>query len=336
MISNGLQENIAYIKIMNLLSNRPLDINIETYSFCPMKCVFCCNRIYTRDRNLMSLKLFEKIIREYCDLFNGGAIGIGAMQSDFLSDPLLLKRIEILKKYKRKLYVYSTTPLITCHKYTDEELIEILRVFDYLEISIEGHDEESYYKMTGVKGFHMLQEQLIRIERLKIQKHIQCHLKLSFRTYNVKELKKSDFYKTTSARYKNIEIKDSFFSWFGSIKKQDLVVGSKLILKNNLEKNQNCAVPYATLAVQADGKVIGCGCIDWLEKYVVGDCKRQNLKEIWKSKKAQAFRNAFRRGKLPSICKECGLYVTTRDAFAKKELINYRPMDGIYYNINKF
>lgn len=95
----------------------------------------------------------------------------------------------------------------------------------------------------------------------------------------------------------------------------------------------NCAVPYATLAVQASGKVVGCGCIDWLDKYVIGDCKRQNLKDIWKSHKAYRFRNVFRLKKLPSICRECGLYISVTDAFARERLLHYKPLDGLYYNV---
>ena len=56
---------------------------------------------------------------------------------------------------------------------------------------------------------------------------------------------------------------------------------------------ENCVVPNATLAIQANGKAVGCGCIDWLEKYVIGDTNKNTLKEIWTSPKAIKFRNAF-------------------------------------------
>ena len=336
MKDKGLLDIGAYLKIRFLLWKRPLDINIETYAFCPMKCVFCCNRKFDRKRSLMSVELFEKIVREYCVIFGGGAVGIGAMQSDFLSDPLLLERIKILKRYKKYLYVYSTTPLISCGKYTDEELTEILRVFDYLEISVEGHDEESYRRMSGINGFHMLEKQLERVERLSRENHINCYLKFGFRTYDKKALVSSGFYRKIITRHrKDTDIKDKFFDWFGSIKKEDLIDGSKLIIKDNTKERENCAVPYATLAVQANGKVVGCGCIDWLEKYVIGDCRKERLDLIWRSRKARRFRNAFRRGELPGICRKCGLYISETAAFAKKELIDYKPMDGVYYNIRE-
>ena len=334
MKNKDFLDMIAYGKIMHLLRKRPLDINIETYAFCPMKCVFCCNRKYDRKHSLMSIRLFEKIVKEYCNLFGGGALGIGAMQSEFLSDPLLLERIKVLKRYKKKLYVYSTTPLITCAKYTDKELLDILKVFDYLEISVEGHNKETYFKMSGINGFSTLENQLNRVERLLSENRLNCYLKFAFRTYDKKELISSRFYKDIVLQHRNnIDIKDRFFTWFGSIKKEDLLPGANLIIKENTKERKNCAVPYATLAVQADGKVIGCGCIDWLEKYVIGDCRKQTLDNIWRSEKAWEFRNAFRKRNLPSICKECGLYVSSLDAFAQKKLRNYKPIEGVYYNI---
>lgn len=107
--------------------------------------------------------------------------------------------------------------------------------------------------------------------------------------------------------------------------------GAKLILKYNDGKRINCVVPNATLSVQATGKVVGCGCIDWLEKYIIGDVRKNTLKEIWRGTKAIKFRNAFVRGKLPSICKECALYRPIDECMKDIGLLCYKPQDGLYY-----
>ena len=58
-------KQMAYKHMLHLIEKRPLDINVETVSLCPLKCVFCCNRVYKREYLVMDNGLFEKIIKEY-------------------------------------------------------------------------------------------------------------------------------------------------------------------------------------------------------------------------------------------------------------------------------
>lgn len=324
---------IACTHMRRIIQNRPLDINIETINMCPLKCLFCCNRVYQRDLVVMDNSLFESIVRQYYNI-GGGSLGLSSMQSDFLSDPFLIDRMRIIRKYKKKLWVYSTTPLISCRKYTDKELTYILSMFDYLQISVEGHDEESYKTMAGVNGFNIFKEQLERVKRIVDQHSLKIKIDLCYRTYKYRELVKSEFYRKLNRTFNVYEIRNTFFSWFGTIKKDELPKGARVIYKKNKVRKENCVAANATLAVMADGKVVGCGCIDWLEKYIIGDCEQNSLLEIWNSSKAIAFRNAFSKGKLPSICKECALY-TSMDCMRNRKYINYKPTDGLYYLVKE-
>ncbi len=322
----------AYLHMLQIIRKRPLDINIETISMCPMKCVFCCNRLYKRDYTVMDNNLFGRIIEQYCDM-GGGTIGIGSMQSDFLSDPLLMERLKKIDSSKKKLWVHSSTPLISAKKYNDKELLWILKCFDYMGVSAMGYDRDSYLKMAGIDGFDIFKEQLERLKRLIVDNALKLRVDIAFRINDKRTLMRSAFYKEAKNMFPIVDIKDSFFSWFGSVKPEDLPNGAKLILCDNSKMQDNCVVPNATLAIQANGKVVGCGCIDWLEKYVIGDVNRNTLTEIWLSTKAKKFRNAFRRRKIPTIYKDCGLYVSLREAVGKKELLRYRSIDGVYYYI---
>lgn len=326
----NIVDKLGYLYMLHMVKKRPVDINIETITLCPLKCRFCCNRLYEREYTVMNNGLFEKIVREYCEW--GGAIGLSSMQSDFFADPLLLERLEIINKYKSRLWIYITTPLISCKKFNDAELLRILQVIDYIGVSALGWDKKSYQDMAGIDGFDVLREQLTRVHRIISDNKLKTKIVVGFRTNNKAALKGSTFYKEIRNQFAINEIKDTFFSWFGSIKQEDLPEGAKLYLKNNCKRRENCVAP-ATLAVQANGKVIGCGCIDWLEKYVIGNTNTNTLKEIWQSTKAQKFRNAFLRGKIPTICKECGLYASTQEAWGHAEMLGYKPMDGLYYRV---
>lgn len=323
-------DKLAYLYMSQMVKKRPVDINVETITLCPLKCKFCCNRLYEREYTVMNNELFEKIVREYSEW--GGAIGLSSMQSDFFLDPLLMERLEIINKYKRRLWIYGTTTLISCKKYSDAELLRIVQVFDYLGVSALGWDKKSYQDMANIDGFDILREQLRRVQKLILDNGLRTKIVVGFRTNNKAALRGSVFYKEIKDMFVINEIKDTFFSWFGSIKQEDLPKGAKLYIRNNCKQRENCVAP-ATLAVQANGKVIGCGCIDWLEKYVIGNTNTNTLKEIWQSVKAKKFRYAFQRGKIPTICKECGLYTSVQEAWSRAEMMGYRPMDGLYYRV---
>lgn len=321
----------AYRHMMDYSMQRPLDINIETTTICPMKCKFCCNRLYDRGRNIMPMEMFASAVEKYVNEFNGGTIGLGSMQSDFFSDPLLLERFEVIKLYKDKLWVHSTTPLISAARLSDGELLEVISNMDFLEVSVEGFDKKTYEAMCGVNGFDMLIAQLKRIRKLIDDNSLKIDIAIAFRTYDRKGLIESKTYKDLVQMFRDGGIIDKFFSWFGSIKDEDLPKGAKLRVSNNIGKAEDCVVPHATLAIQTNGNVVGCGCIDWLEKYVIGNINEDSLIDIWTSKKAIRFRKAFScGGKLPDICKECGLYKGV-SCFSRKVLLNYESKDGLYY-----
>lgn len=319
-------------KMFKMSKQRPLDINIETVSFCPLSCVFCCNRLYKREKIVMDNELFEKIISEYTMRW-GGTVGIGSMQSDFLSDPLLLERIRILNKYKEKLFVYSTTPLISMSKYTDDDVKLILSCFDYLEISVEGFDEKSYQIMSGINGFKTFKKQLLRLKKIIIDNSIDIKIVLLFRTYDFWKTINSEFFILCRSLFTVKNIMTEFFSWFGSIKKDDMPNGTKLLEEDNSARKIDCVVPYATLAVQSNGNVVGCGCIDWLEKNIIGNCKDSSLYDIWMGEKHKMFQTGFSRRSIPEICRNCGLYTNVDECFSKPNLLEYDSMKGPYYSI---
>lgn len=58
-------EILAYFRIQQIIKRCPLDINIETINMCPLKCVFCCNRLYERKRTVMDNDVFEDILNQY-------------------------------------------------------------------------------------------------------------------------------------------------------------------------------------------------------------------------------------------------------------------------------
>lgn len=334
-VADKILGHLASLRMKYIQKKRPIDINIETINWCPMKCRFCCNRLYDRKPKTMSIKLFHKICKDYYTI-GGGVIGIGSMQSDFLADPLLMQRLEILNRYKKKLYIYSTTPLISLKKYNDDEVEKILSTFNLLQISVEGITAKDYKEMAGIDAFEVLQEQINRVYKIIKKKHLNIMVHLYFRTYDLNKLRKDAYYKKLTGMFVERDAKQIFFSWFGSIKQEDLPKGAKLYKKNNENKRENCNGANISLAVIPDGRVLGCGCIDWNATVVVGDMKKQSILEVWQGEESVNFRKSFERGKIPFICKECGLYAPEKNVFKLARFMTYKLTDGLFYNALPF
>lgn len=329
-ILNKKRYSKSHKHICSIIKERPLDINIELTNTCPMSCVFCCNRKIKRDLRNMNMDLFEKICKEYIEM-GGGSIGLSSMQSDVFSDPLLLERLCFLKPVKGKMYIYTTNPLISIAKYTDSELKLILEVFDYIQVSIEGTNRKDYLEMCGVDAFDQLMINLYRVKAMIKKYNIKTRIELHFRTYSLEKLKKDDTYVKLMEDFSEGGAIDTYFDWFGSIKQSDLPVGAKLISKINIKETEDCSAALSTLAINSEGCVIGCGCIDWNSKYIIGNCNSDTLYKIWQSAPAKEFRHGFSLKNIPDICRKCGLYTSNVEAYSQKKLKDYKVTDGVYY-----
>jgi len=329
-IKNKLLSKLALNHMNSIVNKRPIDINIETTNFCPLKCIFCPNRKIKRSKQTMSMELFEKICKDYYSL-GGGVIGISSMQSDIFSDELLIKRLELLNKYKDKFYIYTTTNIISASKFSDDEIKEFLKTFDYLVISLGGVEKEEYKIMYGVDAFDVVKDQLYRFSRIINENNLNIEIELAIRTYQAAKIINSQEYKEFNSIFPIYDVKDRFFSWYGLINQDELPQGAKIQKFNNITKKKDCVVPFTSLSINANGQVIGCGCIDWEARHVIGDINKQTINEIWNDKPCNEFRMGFSLENIPDMCKECALYVSKDLCFSKPVLRKHKVTDGLYY-----
>jgi radical SAM protein with 4Fe4S-binding SPASM domain len=331
-IQNVIIGSLAYNRILKILENRPLDIDLELTNFCPQKCCFCCNKKIKRESEIMKMDLFRKICDDYF-MTGGGGLALGSMQSDVFTDPYLLERLKYLKLKKDKFYLYTTNTMIGINKYDNKELKLILETFDYISVSVLGLNEQDFLKMSGIDGFKLFYDNMTRVRNMVNEYNIKIKIALDFRTHDKNQLVNDKIYKELVEYFELESIIDSYFSWAGAINQEDLPKGAKLITKNNLNETESCAASMSTLSITPKGKVIGCGCIDWNNKYIVGDLNNNTIYEIWNSDNYKRFRNSFIQKDIPEICNECALYTSIKTAYSRKALAKYKVTDGIYWTI---
>lgn len=276
--------------------------------------------------------LFEKICEDYYAL-GGGPVGVSAMQSDIFSDNLLMERLALLRKFKDRFILHTSTMLTGAAKLSDRELIGFLETFDCLDISIGGLSKEDYSLMYGINAFDTVIAQLFRIEEIVSRNNLTGKLALNFRTNDPGKISGNELLTRLGQTYIIQEIRHEFFSWGGMITQADLPAGTSLLKADNSTIRKDCVVPWATLCVTVDGSVVGCGCVDWEARHVIGDLKRQTIKEIWSGRQNEEFRTSFSRQKIPDLCRDCSLYTNIEHAFGRIGLINYTPQDGCYHDV---
>lgn len=332
---HGRESRLALENMMSIASQRPLDINIETTNYCPLRCVFCPNHKKRRIKSIMDMSLFRKICSNFHEI-GGGAVGICSMQSDLFSDDLLFDRLLEITKYKDLFFLYTNTNLVGTSKLSDTDLEFFLRTFDYLEISIGGLTRDEYNVMFGVDAFHLVKEELFRIAAMVKAKDIPIMLDLSIRTNNIFKLyldrfTNNELLDTLRTTYNIHNMRNNFFSWGGLVTQSDLPKGAKIELVDNSSTRKDCIVPWVTLSVNADGSVVGCGCLDWEARHIIGDMTSQQIQDIWASEEAKAFRTSFSRNKIPSLCGDCSFYTPRDTIFSRPKFCEYKPTDGLYY-----
>ena len=324
---------IIFARTKKIIRNRPLDLNIEVSNFCAASCVFCPNSKVKRTKSEMGMDTFMRLAADYY-VAGGGALGLSSMQSDVFSDKLLLRRLKHLKDgyaEPERFYIYTTTYLVGAAKYSDEDLEGVLRRIDYLQISLGGTDRDSYRKMYGINAFDTVRTQLLRIKRIVDENRLPIRLSLMFRTQHPELSLGSELVRELAGTFDVAENRNSFFSWGGIIGQSDLPEGARLSVVDNKSKRVDCAVAYASMSIGVDGTVVGCGCVDWNAKHVVGNAVTDKWTKVWKSEKAIAFREAFSRGNVPDLCKDCSLYVPVDEAFSKESMRGYQPSRGLWY-----
>jgi len=313
-----------------IIAVRPIMLNLETYSVCNAKCVFCARRKLPQTKELMPLDLFKRICSEYRAM-GGGYLGFSPLLADPLLDPFLLERIGIIKKNFPEIFSHLFTNGIALQKFSDDQLIEILSGLKYINISLGGLTRDSYKIMMGVDQFETVWESLERLSRINQKLGSACKLALHIRTHRIRETTNSPaLAKLRKLGYDCKDIMNAFSSWDGFISEDDLPEGATLIKRNNARCRIPCLIPMSYLAVMPDGRVLACGCIDAKESTRIGHLDNSTLLEIWQGPELKALRGSFINGNLYPVCKPCGYYRNYEVMFSRAGFKNFDPSRNLW------
>ena len=182
-------------------------------------------------------------------------------------------------------------------------------------ISIDGDDNESFYKIRGLKNAYDLSHERF-LNFLKKKKDMKSSTKiiLSMLDFKINEdsiLKKKKYWESLDGI--DSFLHKEFITWNGSCDEinnlADISENKKKIISNEVQ----CSLPWEMMTITWDGDVVPC-CFDYNKDYILGNLKKESLHEIWNGDKMQSLRLEFINNMVENnLCRKCEKLYLPRD-----------------------
>jgi len=191
----------------------------------------------------------------------------------------------------------------------DDVIDELLRSNPYLLcMSLDGHDNESFYRIRGVKKSYVAShDRFIAFldRKLKSKSHIQVMVSMIDFDMNEESIKARELYWKNVAGVDQFLCKD-FSTWDGNAGDINILAGNSGRNKNVIDRSAvACTLPWEVMTITWNGDVVPC-CYDYDAKMVLGNMGKQPLADIWNGEKLQSIRREFIANKVTNpLCRKC-------------------------------
>lgn len=295
MSFNHIQSNLeAYAARQVTCPDAPYTLFIEPTNACNLHCVFCPQHRQKRSRGMMSLELFRRILADAKDC------GVHKINLFFLGESLLHPDIfTMLKEIKAANLISRLNTNATL--LTPEKSVRLLESgLDYLTISFDGANQESYEKLRVKASFHATKDNIAHI----------CGLKKEWgenkENKGTGTEKDKDKGMSTEITVEMIQTEDSqnLFPDFAIAMKKlgaDYVVqktyrnwaGEFVDEKQQFRLNPYhiCSYPWRSMAILWEGTAVPC-CVDFDAFYPLGHAS-MGIMSLWNSPQMQSLRRVL-------------------------------------------
>jgi radical SAM protein with 4Fe4S-binding SPASM domain len=285
---------------------RPAMLKCETVNSCSYECLFCPYTEMEREKTVMALDVFEKVLKDYTDI-GGGLLCLTPAAGDVLLDPFLIERIKVVKKYPEITDLIFTTNAALAHRYDDNDLKWLIENTDAINISVYGLDAKEHQLITKSDDYDKVTENIRRMTGLAADKD---NIEFDFRfmvKHRYAEIK--EWIYTNFGRKIPYETTNSYGRWGSNPnKKKPLPLEGRW---TNPKKNTDqCIIPLVGSMVQANGNVTLCHCIDYngFKEFSIGDIMEQHLSDMYESTQAKGLWDFEEYDDMPPYCKRCSFH----------------------------
>ena len=287
----------------------PMILFVDPASICNFRCKFCP----TGDRKLikktgrwqgiMDFELYKKIIDDLKDFDEP----LKVLRLYKEGEPLLNDRLADMIQYAKKSGKVKFLDTTTNGFLLDLERIRpILDAgLDRINISVDGLSDQQFLDFTRVKvNFEKYVDNIRQLYEIKGDCEICIKIVGDFLSENEKDL----FFNTFGDYSDRIFIENVAPCW-PEYDVQDIlgVQITKGIYNQPIGDVKTCPYIFYSMSVNSDGSVSLCF-LDWAHKLLIGDVRKQSVKQIWEGEALFEFQHKHLRRKIlgDSVCGQCG------------------------------
>lgn len=222
-------------------------------------------------------------------------------------EPLMNRRLADMVKYAKDSgvvrYVDTTTNGILISPERMKPIIDA--GLDRINISVNGMSDDQYLQFTGVHvNFKKYLSNIVKLYEMKGD----CEICIKIAGDYLTEEEKIRFYDTFGNISDRIFIENMAPCWPEfNVEGRLGVEITKGIYQQHIGNVNTCPYIFYMVSINSDGTVSLCF-LDWQRKLVIGDIRKQTLKEIWDGEALfkYQFQNLRGNRKDNPVCARCG------------------------------
>lgn len=279
---------------------QPLSLFIDPSDVCNFKCNFCFQHYQKIEKNILTMDIFEKIVRDMKEF----SAPFKAVHLNGFGEPLLNQNIvefvRILKKGKLAEKIEITTNGSKLTKELAEQLVDA--GLDQIIFSIYGLDNQAYQKFSSAEvAFEDIYNNIAYL--YSIRKECHLHAKIAGEYFTKQEQKQ--FVERFESIVDSYYIDHAINAWPGlKVTNNEKDHMYNIFLS---DEKKVCPMPFYQMVIHSDGKVSPC-CVDYKKGVCVGDITQNSLKEIWNGDKYRKLRQDLleNQSMVGLACEACG------------------------------
>lgn len=286
----------------------PYVVFVDPASACNYSCGFCptghSDLIDATNRHVgvMKFELFQKIIDDLAGFPD--PIKVLRLYKD--GEPLLNKRLADMIRYAKAAGVPYIDTTTNGSLITPQRMGPILEAgLDKLNLSVDGMSDATYLEFTG---FPLKFDKLVQNVRWLYENKGDCEIVIKVPEELLKPGEREKFFDTFGNFCDRISTEKFAPCWPGfDVEERSGIPITGGIYNQPISETLVCSYLFYSFSVNTDGLVSSCF-LDWERKLVVGDVRRQSLREIWNGDRLNALRKLHLEGRRKEhpVCGSCG------------------------------